>query len=929
MNWTKKPGLARSGLSVLWTILLLSGWARAEDDDQCSLPKDAGRCRAMKPGYFYFNSETKRCESFFYSGCGGNENRFRSLQECHDTCQHLMDEDKRVPLTHLKSSHCLLGPIDADQKFTCMAYFPMYTFNVKTLRCEKYGYGGCGRTQNLYRTIIECMSSCLYGDVPSRGRSQVRSMFRGRAKPEVETGSVIFPGCGGNGNRFSTVQDCVNTCGGSDPETNPVCSMIDCDQQMADFYRAKGCQPILNSGECCPSSWDCTIWDERIMRKDECFVANSKFPMGKFFKQDEAMPELDDGCTMGCFCATSGLDKRWASPICAAVDCMFSQPPPDAVKCRPIYDNQNQCCSKGLVCDEELDNLPQCHVGNKTYGHGQLMEIPSDPCMKCLCKDGFTEDNIGSDEFCHRTDCFSAYNSEKLLQGCRPVFQIGVCCPIDWICPRHSDSVELTRQSQSFQDNDEEEGEMEEEENVTSGPEVTAKSPICMLPLVEGSCKSRMKRFHYNSTTGICQQFDYTGCQGNENNFKDMRTCIQTCVTTDNLPSALESKPSGTETNPCEQVQERGPCKAKRPVFFFDKDSKTCQIFFYGGCKGNDNRFKTFQECSNTCHVDIVAQKAIKEKCNLPKDEGEGRASKKRWFFNADVNKCEQFIYFGALGNANNFQTREECFTSCLLNSNELDDSNSSSGEGRSISSSATAEALSGNTLPLPDIQDPKDEMFMRANQIETQLSAADPCLLDRKIGLCRAAIPRYNFDRETKECTKFSFGGTEDVSDDFSARGLFSGDHSSRAIVFPMPDPTCQSNNETYNLGDEIRFADKKCQICTCSTPPELTCVEKKCPIIAFVEPEELFCKPVRDEDGCCQVGLQCVSRNPPTVNPDGVCDLKPCPALGLLKPAGAHCTEKFDPSGCCHIGYDCSDDNKPIDNDDLTIVNLDGTSR
>lgn len=67
--------------------------------------------------------------------------------------------------------------------------------------------------------------------------------------------------------------------------------------------------------------------------------------------------------------------------------------------------------------------------------------------------------------------------------------------------------------------------------------------------------------------------------------------------------------------------------------------------------------------------------------------------------------------------------------------------------------------------MPLPDIQDPEDEKLMKANQMENQLFASDPCLLDREVGLCRAAIPRYNFDRETKQCIKFSFGGKNQSS--------------------------------------------------------------------------------------------------------------------------------------------------------------------
>ncbi|KAG8229260.1 hypothetical protein J437_LFUL010223 [Ladona fulva] len=40
----------------------------------CFLPKDPGPCR----GFFravYYSPETRRCENFVYSGCGGNKNR--------------------------------------------------------------------------------------------------------------------------------------------------------------------------------------------------------------------------------------------------------------------------------------------------------------------------------------------------------------------------------------------------------------------------------------------------------------------------------------------------------------------------------------------------------------------------------------------------------------------------------------------------------------------------------------------------------------------------------------------------------------------------------------------------------------------------------------------------------------------------------------
>ena len=66
-------------------------------EDVCRLAKDAGRCRATKP-MFYFNMETKRCEGFIYKGCAGNGNRFEALEECHDACQqHLVRQFATLP----------------------------------------------------------------------------------------------------------------------------------------------------------------------------------------------------------------------------------------------------------------------------------------------------------------------------------------------------------------------------------------------------------------------------------------------------------------------------------------------------------------------------------------------------------------------------------------------------------------------------------------------------------------------------------------------------------------------------------------------------------------------------------------------------------------------------------------------------------------
>ena len=57
--------------------------------------------------------------------------------------------------------------------------------------------------------------------------------------------SSFFIGCKGNANRFFSVESCVNTCGGNEPETDAKCKDVTCDVSMATFMKAKGCVPKI------------------------------------------------------------------------------------------------------------------------------------------------------------------------------------------------------------------------------------------------------------------------------------------------------------------------------------------------------------------------------------------------------------------------------------------------------------------------------------------------------------------------------------------------------------------------------------------------------------------------------------------------------------------------------------------------------------
>ncbi len=55
------------------------------------------------------------------------------------------------------------------------------------------------------------------------------------------------------------------------------------------------------------------------------------------------------------------------------------------------------------------------------------------------------------------------------------------------------------------------------------------KSGVCDLPMVKGPCKANVKRFYYNTTSKKCEEFIYSGCHGNRNNFLMIEGCKYEC----------------------------------------------------------------------------------------------------------------------------------------------------------------------------------------------------------------------------------------------------------------------------------------------------------------------------------------------------------------------------------------------------------------
>lgn len=70
----------------------------------------------------------------------------------------------------------------------------------------------------------------------------------------------------------------------------------------------------------------------------------------------------------------------------------------------------------------------------------------------------------------------------------------------------------------------------------------------------------------------------------------------------------------------CQLPAVAGPCRSEYTRFAYDSRARTCVGFTYGGCRGNENNFLTFEECMNACQPAMAEEnKAIIEE-NLPVD---------------------------------------------------------------------------------------------------------------------------------------------------------------------------------------------------------------------------------------------------------------------------------------------------------------------
>nr|CAD7396644.1 unnamed protein product [Timema poppensis] len=97
----------------------------------------------------------------------------------------------------------------------CAAYIPSYYYNLETMSCKKFIYGGCQGNCNRYSSYKECMKAC-HGCKLQKEEGVCKAYFVSYYYNLETHGCKIFiyGGCQGNCNRYDSYKNCMKACHG-------------------------------------------------------------------------------------------------------------------------------------------------------------------------------------------------------------------------------------------------------------------------------------------------------------------------------------------------------------------------------------------------------------------------------------------------------------------------------------------------------------------------------------------------------------------------------------------------------------------------------------------------------------------------------------------------------------------------------------------
>ncbi|CAB3401564.1 unnamed protein product [Caenorhabditis bovis] len=265
---------------------------------------------------------------------------------------------------------------------------------------------------------------------------------------------------------------------------------------------------------------------------------------------------------------------------------------------------------------------------------------------------------------------------------------------------------------------------------------------ICTQPLRIGNCDRSVRRYWYSAATRECQSFEYTGCQGNDNNFETLVDCQTFCRNAAPEPRCLQGqayKDNQGKFMACSTNRQASSCPANFECYFDGTMHGCCPT-------------KAF-----TCSLSPSPGKTC----------GPGVSFK--YYYNPQTQECESFEYLGCDGNSNNFASRAECENYCGVGgcANGGAPLRDSSGAHQSCTE---RDGGCPSTHECQAVSLGPDHTSYRCCPTKTYICGLPP---QQGSSMCAGGltvVTRYYFNIVTRKCSAFVYNGCDGNPNNFAS---------------------------------------------------------------------------------------------------------------------------------------------------------------
>ncbi|KAI0220595.1 Boophilin-H2 [Lamellibrachia satsuma] len=174
----------------------------------CHQPPIIGSCKKNQT-VWYYNTNSRRCETFAYSGCGGNRNKFVTKAKCQLIC--IMRMRCRKPTCPLSCDYGFVRSASGCDMCQCQKG-PCKTIECKNgTMCREY-QPFCYSLPCL--PVGKCITRPPFCSMPPLQGACDMSIRAWYFDPStLQCREFIYRGCGGNSNRFIDSWSCHESCG--------------------------------------------------------------------------------------------------------------------------------------------------------------------------------------------------------------------------------------------------------------------------------------------------------------------------------------------------------------------------------------------------------------------------------------------------------------------------------------------------------------------------------------------------------------------------------------------------------------------------------------------------------------------------------------------------------------------------------------------